>query len=245
MKKKAFCFLMCLCCLQLCGCTAFPNYSKEDTELIAEYAAGLLIQHSSSVNNRLTDVETDSYVMEDVKQGEEENMQDIPENPNEPASQLPDMENEIPVSGEKEEVFEETTYPLNVLMGLQMLDVQCTGYEIKSTYADNEDVVLDAKDGNKLVILKFTLTNPTENTVELNQLENDATYRVSLNQTGYKQTLSTLLLNDLSTYTGSIKSGETTELVLLSEWDTFVADGMNSISLHIQNNEMSGSYMVE
>ena len=56
--KKVISYLMIgICCFMLCGCTKYPNMKQEDYDLVAEYAAGLLLKYSESSDNRLMSID--------------------------------------------------------------------------------------------------------------------------------------------------------------------------------------------
>ena len=56
--KKVISYLMIgICCFMLCGCTKYPNMKQEDYDLVAEYAAGLLLKYSETSDNRLMNID--------------------------------------------------------------------------------------------------------------------------------------------------------------------------------------------
>ena len=78
MKKVISYLMISICCFVLCGCTKYPNMKQEDYDLVAEYAAGLLLKYSESSDNRLmsideaNDILTFEEAIEDVVEKEEE-----------------------------------------------------------------------------------------------------------------------------------------------------------------------------
>lgn len=248
MKKVISYFLICICCLGMCGCTSFPNLTDADMDLVAEYAAGLLLQYSATSDNRLVDVEEALLVMEEVK--EEETKEPVEETPVEEPEELveePEVAPNEPPIVDDTELTEEITYPINDLMGVDVLSVQYGGYEIKDSYPDGSGVffALDAGDGCKLVVLKYTLTNNTDSNVDINMLEKNVSYKVSLDGNGYRYALSTMLLDDLSTYVGTLESENSVELVLISEWKEEEINNITNLTLYIKNGDMTGKYSLQ
>lgn len=248
--KKIFTYLIiCISSIMLCGCTEYPTMKQADADLVAEYAAGLLLEHSQVAGNRLMDVEEALLVLEEEKQEQtekepEEELKEEPEIlPEEPENvEQPDT----PVI-DNTEITEETIYPINDVMGVDLLTVQFNGYEIKDSYPDGSGAffALDAGEGNKLLVAKIILTNNTDSSVDINMLDNNVSFKVSLDGTGYKFALSTMLLDDLSTYTGTLGAGSSTELVLISEWNEEALNNISNPTLYIKNGDLSGTYLIQ
>lgn len=247
MKKIISYILICICCFGLCGCTDYPKMSDSDMDLVAEYAAGILLKHSATAENRLMNVEEALVALEAEKQQDEVEVE--PEEPMEEPEKEPEelKEPEIPIIDNTENITEEYTYPINDVMGIELLSVQFDGYEIKDSYPDGSGAffALDAGDGNKLLVEKITLTNNTDSSVDINMLDKQASFKVSLDGNGYKFALSTMLLDDLSTYVGTIGAGNSVELVLLSEWSIQEIENISNPTLYIKNGELSGTYTIQ
>lgn len=246
MKKVISYLLICVCCLGLCGCTAFPNYSEEDMDLVAEYASGLLVQYSAVSDNRLVDLEEAILTMDEIEE-EKEQQEEIPEEEPEVPQEEPEVVPEDTPVIDNTEVIEETTYPINEVMGVDVLTVNCNGYEVKESYPDGSGAffALDAGDNCKLVVVKYTLTNNTDSGVNVNMLENNVSFKVSLDGNGYQYALSTMLLDDISTYVGELAAGTSVELVLISEWKEEKISNITNPIVYIKNGELSGKYTVQ
>lgn len=245
--KKVISYLMIgICCFMLCGCTKYPNMKQEDYDLVAEYAAGLLLKYSETSDNRLmsideaNDILTFEEAIEDVveQEEEEEPVVDAEETIEESVE-----ETDTPVI-DKSEQEEVVSAPIGETMGMDMLSIQLNGYEIKDSYPDESGAffALDAGEGNKLLVAKVILINTSDSSVDINMLEQNISYKVSLDGSGYKFALSTMLLDDLSTYVGTIGSGNSVELVLISEWNEELLNNISNPTLYIKNGELTGKY---
>lgn len=252
MKKLISYFTICICCLGLmCGCASYPDLSDEEMDLVAEYAAGLLLKYSSKADYRLMNVdeallawnnEVQKETQEDKEEKEEEQ-----EEPEIPSEETPDKENEQGTSVTDNTQQETVSRPINEVLGLETLSIVSNGYEIEESYQDGSEafVSLDATEGYKLVILKYTLVNNGTESVNVNMLENSSTFRVSLDGSGYKVVKPTMLLNDFASYKGTIAPGTSVELVLLSEWKEEEINNMSNLTLYVKNDDLSGKYSVE
>ena len=89
------------------------------------------------------------------------------------------------------------------------------------------------------------MTNNTNGSVDINMLDGNTSYKISLDGTGYKFALSTMLLDDLSTYAGSLGAGSFTELVLISEWNEELLNNITNPTLYVKNGELSGTYPIQ
>lgn len=245
MKKVISYLIICVCCFMLCGCTNYPNMKQEDYDLVAEYAAGLLLKYSETADNRLVDLEdayleleTEETITVDEETTEEVRVEEIPEEPIEP---------ETPVIDNTEQNEEVSLIPIQDVMGMSNLSIELSGYDIKDSYPDEGGTyfALDATDGNKLLVAKVTLINNTDSNIDINMLEQNVTFKISLNGSEYKFALSTMLLDDLSTYVGTIGSGSSVELVLISEWSEELLNSMSNPVLSIKNGEMDGQYSLQ
>lgn len=241
MKKIISYLLISISCLFLCGCSSYPDLTTEEQELVAEYAAGVLLKHSEASGNRLVDVE-DTDVIEESEVLPEEKEEEIPE---EPVVEPP--KDDTPVIDNTEIITEECTYPINSALGVDVLSVQSNGYEIRDSYADESSAffALDAAEGCKLLVMKYIVTNNTDSAVEMNMLSQDTSYKVALDGAKYKFALSTMLLDDLSTYVGTLAAGESVELVLISEWSEEEIQNITNLTLYLVNGDISGAYPVQ
>lgn len=250
MKKVISYFIMCIACFALlCGCASYPNLTDEEMDLVAEYAAGLLLQHSEKADNRLMKVEDALLALENEKQEEAEKpTEEKEEEPEIPQEELPDKpdEQETPVTDNTEQEVV-VSGPMNEVLGLSNFTIVSNGYEIKDSYPDGSGAffALDATDGNKLLVMKYTLSNNGTDSAAVDMLSSSSKFRVSLDGNGYKHAMSTMLLDDLSTYVGNIASGASVELVLISEWKEEELNNMSNLTLYISNGELSGKYPVE
>jgi len=245
MKKVVSYLIIGICCFVLCGCTKYPNMKQEDYDLVAEYAAGLLLKYSEKADNRLVEIE-EAYLELETKEEIQEEVSEEPAIEEEESQEVP-IEPETPIKDNTEQNEEVSLVPIEEVMGMDNLSVLINGYEIKSSYPDASGTffAMDASEGNKLLVAKITLINNTESGIDVNMLEQNISYKVSLDGNGYKFALSTMLLDDLSTYVGTIGAGSSVELVLISEWNEELINNISNPVLYIKNGELTGRYPLQ
>lgn len=204
--------------LLMTGCGAMPDLTQEETELISEYAVGVLLKYDKSHGSRLVD--TSAY----DKAEEEPALEELPSEPipeEEETEALPDTTEIMDVS-QDEEGTEPQISSVEEYYGIPNVAIQYTGYELAASYpslSEEEDLFfsMDATPGTQLLVLKFSALNTGNEDQSMNMLQYGARFRVSVNGEASKGALATMLLNDMQTYDGVIPAGSSVELVSIVE----------------------------
>ena len=102
---------------------------------------------------------------------------------------------------------------------------------------------LDASMGKKLLVLRFHLTNGTEQVESIDLLNTNSRYIITVNDSIRANALTTMLPNDMSTYAETLEPGQTQELVLLLEVNEDVAGAVQTIALRLKN--ASNEYTIQ
>ncbi|MCD7725794.1 MAG: hypothetical protein LUI12_09665 [Clostridiales bacterium] len=202
----------------LTGCGAMPDLTQEETELISEYAVGVLLKYDTGSSRRLRDTSaydesagTDVAAEETEEQAEEVLPETEPLDDTEviDVSQDENREEEIPVTIED-------------YYGIQDVVFQYAGYELTDSYPSNVEgeelyFAMDATAGAELLVLKFMAVNTGGSDITLNMIDYGARFRIAVNGESGKGALATMLLNDLQTYDGLLPAGDSVELVSIVE----------------------------
>lgn len=220
----------------LTGCGAgIPDMTRQEEQMVGEYAATLLLKYDANSRSRL--VSREEVEAEELKQAELEEKRKAEE-----ADQKTQAEEENPASaveteqqpganavGRPEEFF---GLPEGVM-------ISYTGYEVCDSYPQDDETntyfALDAAEGKQLVVLKFHMENQSQAEQHIDILSQNATMRVTANGSYSRNVLTTMLMDDLSTYVGDIPAGETAEVVLLAELDNDVANNISTLMLNLKN----------
>jgi hypothetical protein len=226
------------------GCGAMPDLTQEETDLISEYAVGVLLKYDANNSSRLVD--TSAYDEEPV--AEEEPEEEIAEAAEE---QQPETETETADTAEVVDVSEDeasNTSTIEDYYGIQDITFQYSGYEVTDTYPSLEDeadafFAMEASAGRDLLVLKFTATNTGGSDVALNMLDRGARFRIAVNDESSRGVLTTMLLNDMQTYDEVIPAGSQVELVSIIE----ISEGTNieSLGLVMRGNEEEATLVLE
>lgn len=212
-----------------CGNT-IPEMNSEQEALVVEYAAGTVLKYDKNYESRLVEL----TVSQD----------DVQETLLEEEPSVSEMEEEINESGEPEVIdntqdVQTMVYSIEEFLGLNSVRFTYTGYEIDDFYPnDNEGeelyFIMNATEGNKLLVLKFMAENLLDSDTELNLAQSNVRFKIVVDGEE-KNALTTMLLNDLAYYNGVLASGESTELVLVCEVPEEKAGGISSLSLLIKS----------
>lgn len=232
---KLLCGVMTVALLTGCGST-MPELTQEETDLISEYAVGVLLKYDKYHSGRLVDT-TDYETAEDVAQTEEPEQ---PEQEPEEAEVPVDDTEVVDVSQDEETIAVPAT--IEEYYGLQDFTFQYTGYELVQNYppeTGESDVffAMDATEGMQLLVLKFTAANTSSSDQTLNMLERGARFRVSVNGESSVGALATMLLNDMQTYDDVVPAGSSVELVSIVEVPQSVS--VNTIEFVLRGGEQN------
>ena len=238
MKKVSVLLCALTVALLTAGCGEMPDLTQEETDLIAEYAAGMLLKYDRDIN-RLVDT---SMYEEEV---EEEVI--LPEEEEEP-TETEEEESTAVVDVSQDEETEPAVSSLEQYYGVPNVIITYTGYEVAESYPpslEGEDLVfsMEASAGTQLLVLKFNAQNLSGEDQVLNMLGYGARFRVSVNGESSKGALATMLVNDMQTYNDVIPASSAVELVSIVE----IPQGTNvgSIDMILRGGEQDATLRLQ
>ncbi len=236
LSKRNCVLILSLIMILMTGCgSAMQEVTDEQMNLIGEYAAVQLLKYVANSRSRLVD----SELME-----KEEKRQAAWEAAREkkPAS-TPKPEgmgavDDTPVVGvgtiENQGIATlEEYYDLP-----QGLSLTYSGYQVCESYPqEGEEGVfsLDASEGKKLLVLSFRIENATENDQAVDLFSKAGQQKITVNGDYIRNALTTMLLNDISTYENTLSANSGEELVLLVEVEQAVTNNIASIVVNFKN----------
>lgn len=220
--------------VSLSGCgNTIPALSEEQEALVVEYASTAVLKHDANYQGKLVDL---SMLSNEEETPEEETTQepveeaDIPKEP----EQMQEPQQDV-LSAEQAEA--EIQADAEQILGLQDVSLTYSGYEVDEFYPKNGNeiyFVMNATPGNNLLVVKFTLRNLLNE--EQNIQIQPGTVRVKIIMNGEeKNALTTMLLNDLATYQGTLGPNEETELVVVGEYPAENLQTIDSLRVKLKN----------
>ena len=229
MRKRNVLVSICFICMAFftgCGST-LPAMTDVQQKEVVEYAARVLMRHMNDYDSRLVDLSLYSEPEEEKKPAEK---------PMDPVVDKETIDNTETGGSSK---IEDLLLPDGFTLSYK-------GYKVDDSYADGTPYFsLDAEKGNKFIIMTFEIHNGTSEKVKLNLFEVPCNWTVKLNDKINADVHSTLLLDDLTTYIGDVKSGESVTLFLLAEVKAEDAENVNSIRLTVKTSEGKATKLLQ
>lgn len=205
------------------GCYEPLDITDSEMDMVAEYAAAVLVEHGTKTTETLLDREEQeeawaalatptprpplSQIRDEEKTEEDKK----------PAGSTPEMK---PAATAVPDNIEQTMQDLTKLMGNDSFEFSYTGYEATVFYQGAGDLFTAAEDGKQLVVVQFDVKNTAgkEAKLVLNKgAKKEFTYTLRVGKKTIRPSL-TLLEEDFCTsYEVSYKAGETKKCVLVFE----------------------------
>lgn len=216
MKKGKIIGVLAISACMLTGCIdSMPDMTEEQSELVAEYAADMLLKYSPNYHYRIADEEEVASVEAEMETSQEEETMQEESQPSQDLSQTGSGEN-VSVGAETS-VEDGSEYDLATFFSMEQFSIRYASCEITDAYPKAESGAgfsVTAPQGYNLLILHFDVENLGEETAQCDLFDQINNVRVNVNDAGYVQALSTLLTNDLTTYMEDIPAGEVADAVV-------------------------------
>ena len=221
-----------------CGENQIPDLSDNDVQAVGEYVALTMMKYDINHRSRLMELIEEEAPEEDKEAW-------VPE---EEAGGMKPVEDTPVVNEPEEEESTASSYTVEEVIGLpEGISLTYQGQEAFDSYpGEGEILSLNASQGKKLLVLKFLLANAGSGEQSVDLLASNIAFHVTVNGEYTRRALPTILLNDLSTFAGSVSAGESKEVVLVVEVDESMASAITSLSLGVKaEDESAGSAVLE
>jgi hypothetical protein len=201
---------MILSMLTLCGCMDVKDMTEEESDMVAEYSAGVLLRYSDTYQWRLVTKEegdTDGQTASEPESTEAVS-----------SSEPQTTENADAVSSTAEntsETDEETTVQNVKLNDIYRLDG--VNIKLKRGYfcQKYKNIQVSAGSGEKLFIVSFELQNTSSKDKKVNLMKRDFEYPLTIDGESYQLGINILKGNDMKYLNTTIAPGKKTEAVLV------------------------------
>ncbi len=236
-KKKGLVFLTVLSMVlgfTACGENAIPDMTEDQMQAVGEYAALIMMRHDANHKSRLVDLsllEEKKPKPADTEDSEESEEQAEPEGMK-PTEDTP-IENE---AGQSVYSMEET---LGLAEGLTLTYSEQEFCDQYPSEEGNDFFAVSASEGKKLLVLKFMLANTGAQDAEADILSSEAVFKVTVNGDYTRKAMTTMLLDDLPTYVGTVSVGESQKLAVVIEVEEERLEDISSIVLNLNCGEKS------
>lgn len=256
MKKGRVLGLLAMSAVLLAGCVdSMPELTDDQSDIISEYAAGVLLKYSPNYNYKIVSEEEVAAAMEVMEELQEESATaqeqtetDVTtEEETKTETEAPDQTETSEENGTESqdsgvEIVEgsaDTDFAAE--LGIENLILRYQSYELCSSYPnDNAGFSVDAAQDKKLLVVHFDLESADGQDAECNLFAYGLHIKFNINDVVSADGLITMLPNDLATYMDTIPAGESADVVAVAEISD-ISDADIS-SLTIQMTTDSGSY---
>ena len=212
-KYKRYLFIcIAICSIFLSGCgTELYELTAEEEELIVHSAAYLIAKHNIQQKDGVSaEVHIDDVVDEQPELEELE--KEEPET--ELAEEVVDGGNAV--AEDETEAGDASVSLAEVIGHATDLTVSYGGSYLAENYVEGNAYSVDASAGKTFYVMKFTITNVTEQEVLLDNASSSPIFKLVSGDVKVKSEV-TFLTTDFSTYIGTIPAGESVETILLFE----------------------------
>lgn len=204
MGDKKYLLSLCLgfCVFALTGCVGTRDLTEEQLNIIAEYSAGVVLQHEEGYAERL------------VKQEIPETSQPtaVPQMTSAPEETLAPAEEAGVETESQAEALTETS--LNDIYGIAGMSVTCDSYTVCREYAGE----FRAKDKTDyLLVVHYKVKNTTSKPLKVNLMKRKLEYTLDMDGSAYEAQISFLQNGGMNFLKTTIKPDSVEEAVVLYE----------------------------
>ncbi|MCR5234290.1 MAG: DUF5067 domain-containing protein [Lachnospiraceae bacterium] len=224
-----------------CGLAASTGLSENEEELVAEYAAGVLMRYIADKkgglgNPRPTPAPIIAPPADEMGTSEDtEDTEDITSSDDTFDDELTDTDSAADLPEDMASGIAVPDKGLAETLELEGFDVEYTGYEVADIYPPSEDGVLafsmQAEEGKQLLVLHFDVTNTSSEDKLCDVLNKNVKFRITVNGGSRINEQMTILLNDLKSYSDTVPAGQKVDTVLVFEVAPSVTEQISSLSL--------------
>lgn len=209
------------------GCMKAYPLTEEETDIVAEYMAGLLLAKDKNYSLSLL-----SY--DEVKELSNQATTNTKEEPIEETDKDNVLDNESEINSL------DKTNSLSEVIGNKNFEIQFTGYKLADTYPEDETnrvFSIDPRKGNQLLIVNFTLENLNNKDMTIDLSKEKIQYQLKINGENIYKPLLVLLENNLQYINMKIAANSKIPTVLIFELEKDT--DLSKISLLVSNNSKS------
>lgn len=223
---------ICTATLLLGGCGEAPyELTQSEESLIVNYAAHVVAKFNVKQKDGITYV--DPSKLQPEEETETETVEDAPQEAS--TEETSDGTQNAGEDGQAQETAEQTGKTLQELFGTDGLSVSYTGYDVKTSYVEEDYYSLNAPAGSTYVILNVNVTNSTDQDITLDNLSKKPSFKANINGTEVPAEM-TILLTDFSTYQGTIAAGQSVNTVLIFKVSEDTGANITDINLEVNMN---------
>lgn len=196
--------LIILLALSMTGCVKKYSATEEQTNAIAEYMAGLILDYDQGYKQALLPEED---LQEDVADGNQ-------------ATEAPAADNTQTEGADSNAADSQSSATMSEVIGNRNFDITYKSYQISKTYPEDSEnalFVIKHSNGYRLFIITFDIKNTADKKKTLKLTDDNISFQLQVNSDKTYSPLLTLLENDLQYIDMKIGAGMNKESLLIFE----------------------------
>ena len=223
-KKGLVSILLCGVMLSTAGCGTKPyDLSSEEQEKVAAYAAHVVTRYNDRQDEGLIKIR----------------QEDLSEDTADSKTTQTDTKDKQETSGDSAKNTTAETVSLRQALKLEDgLDASFENYDVTDSYVESDYFAMNATAGKTFLVVHVNL-KATGGDIECDMLKKNLKYRVVINGDKTVAAQTSILLNDLGTYQGTIAGGSAQECVLLFETEKQNVENITSLQLKVSDGSTS------
>ena len=230
-KKGLVSILLCGVMLSTAGCGTKPyDLSREEQEKVAAYAAHVVTRYNDRQDEGLIKIQ-----QEDVSEETADSKEPQAETKDKQENTEDNTKN---VTSDAEKPKAETVSLRQALKLEDGLDASFENYDVTDSYVESDYFAMNATAGKTFLVVHVNL-KATGGDIECDMLKKNLKYRVVINGDKTVAAQTSILLNDLGTYQGTIAGGSAQECVLLFETEKQNVENITSLQLKVSDGSTS------
>lgn len=246
MKKILIVCSMVILSLFCVGCTKTIELTDEESQLVAEYAAELLLKYDRNYDYKFYESIEDTVIT--TEEITEATTEVVPEDTTEDTEEVttevqePDAEDtQEVVDVLDEEVIPAGDFDVAAFAEVENVSIKYNYYMLAESYPsydhDGMYIEIEAPDGYQLLVVKFNIENLTGDKQYIDLYTKDLTYNIIVNDERTAKQMLTILIDDLYTYQADIEGDSLEEAVVLFQVSDSVAESIVDLKLQVTYGE--------
>lgn len=245
-RKKLALLILSLCAVFLTGCEKAVDLTDEETQLIAEYAAELLLKYDVNYVDRMDEgyrkaEEMSSEALENAMNGEITTEVSTDNVVTEEKTTEQSTETGVEDVQSEEETTIRTEKNIAAIAGIEGAKITFREYSVVDKYPtageQSDFLYLEASEGYQLLVLHFDVENTTSDILPVSLIDKELEYRIVCNSSKAANPMLTILMDDLGTLETNVEPDTPQEAVLIFQISEEMQDDLETLDLYVIYNE--------
>lgn len=240
MKTGKVLGVLAMSAMLLTGCVdSMPDLTAEQSEMVAEYAAGLLLKYSRNYDYKIASAEE----VAEARAAMEPSSENEEESSTQNSEEVPEEEETITETSSEEQLPEveilvgsaDTDFAAEV--GIDDVILRYQSFELCDTYPqESTGFNVSAAQNKQLLVVHFDLSASPEEDIACSLFEYGLKAEFVINDSISVRALSTMLPNELIFYMDTIAAGDIVDVVIVAEVEGITQADIETLTMQLSSN---------